>query len=87
MLKHLIRCFLLLFTGITPANVLLNVLMIAWQQPAGANIGLLVKGNTAQVTATVKKYGGQVRQSSGEISPVQFSVAGELGEFFGGSLF
>ncbi|MCU0435864.1 MAG: S8 family peptidase [Bacteroidia bacterium] len=67
--------FTLSFTATAQTNIPLNVLMLAQKQATGSSIGLLVKGNTAQVAAAVKKHGGHVRQSSGAISSVQLPVA------------
>jgi subtilisin family serine protease len=53
------------------ANVPLNVLMLAGNQPAGSSIGLLVKGDAAAVAAAAKKHGGRLRTSQNSICSVQ----------------
>ncbi|MCA6364261.1 MAG: S8 family peptidase [Bacteroidetes bacterium] len=63
------------FAANAQTNVPLNVLMLAQKQPQGSSIGLLVKGDAAQVSAAVKKHGGRMRQSTGQISSVELPVA------------
>lgn len=78
-MKHFFTILFLLIilptTTTAQTNVPLNVLMLAQKQPLGAAIGLLVKGDAAQVSVAVKKHGGRVRQCSGMISSVELPVA------------
>ncbi|MGL5890258.1 MAG: S8 family serine peptidase, partial [Bacteroidia bacterium] len=80
MFKQLICSALVVLIGTAvlaqqPANVPLNVLMLAGKQPAGSSIGLLVKGDAVTIAAAAKKHGGRLRTSQNSICSVQIPAA------------
>lgn len=58
-----------------PANVPLNVLLLAGKQPTGSSIGLLVKGDAEAVAAAAKKHGGRLRTAQNTICSVEIPAA------------